>query len=163
MNLVYLALGSNIGDREGNLRAGIRGLTARSVAVLRCASLYSTEPKEVLDQPWFLNTVVEASTNLAPDELLRVCLDVETELGRIRNLDKGPRTLDIDIIFYANNIIRKPGLTIPHPSFSARRFVLVPLAEVAPDFIDPQSGRNIADLLNVCPDQAAVVLSGKCQ
>jgi 2-amino-4-hydroxy-6-hydroxymethyldihydropteridine diphosphokinase len=157
MTSVYLALGSNLGDREDYLRAGIRGLVARGVMPVRCASVYSTEPREVLDQPWFLNTVIEGNTDLNPEELLRVCLDVEKENQRIRQITKGPRTLDIDIIFYGSDIVRKPGLTIPHPSFSARRFVLVPLAEIAPNFIDPLSGKAIKQLLESCPDQSDVL------
>ena len=157
MTLVYLALGSNLGDREDYLGAGIRGLAARGVVPVRCASVYSTEPREVLDQPWFLNTVIEANTDLNPEELLRVCLDVEKENQRIRKTRKGPRTLDIYIIFYGSDIVRKPELTIPHPSFSARRFVLVPLAEIAPKFIDPLSGKTIQQLLESCPDQSGVL------
>jgi len=157
MTSVYLALGSNLGDRKDCLRAGIRGLAARGVVPVCCASVYSTEPREVLDQPWFLNTVIEANTDLNPEELLRVCLDVEKENQRIRKTKKGPRTLDIDIIFYGSDIVRKPGLTIPHPSFSARRFVLVPLAEIAPKFIDPLSGKTIKQLLESCPDQSGVL------
>src|SRR5262245_26469930 len=111
---VYLALGSNLGDREGYLRAGIRGLAARGVHNMHGASIYATEPLEVLDQPWFLNTVVRGETGLDADQLLRVCLEVEQESGRVRATAKGPRTLDIDIIFYGNDIIRKPGLSIPH-------------------------------------------------
>src|SRR5215510_7929071 len=157
MASVYLALGSNLGHRHDHLRAGIRGLAARGVVPIRCASLYSTEPREVLDQPWFLNTAIEANTDLNPEELLRVCLDVEKENQRIRQTTKGPRTLDIDIIFYSSDIVRKPGLTIPHPSFSERRFVLVPLAEIAPNFIDPLSGKTIKQLLESCQDRSAVL------
>ena len=157
MTSVYLALGSNLGDRKDYLRAGIRGLAARGVVPVRSASVYSTEPHEVLDQPWFLNTVIEANTDLNPEELLRVCLDVEKENQRIRKTRKGPRTLDIDIIFYGSDIVCKPGLTIPHPSFSARRFVLVPLAEIAPNFIDPLSGKTIEQLLEACPDRSGVL------
>jgi 2-amino-4-hydroxy-6-hydroxymethyldihydropteridine diphosphokinase len=109
MTTVYLALGSNLGNREEYLRAGIRGLTARGVDIVRCASVYSTEPREVQDQPWFLNTAVEANTQLFAHELLRACLEVEEESHRKRNIAKGPRTLDIDIIFYGTQIIRKPG------------------------------------------------------
>jgi len=157
MTSVYLALGSNLGDREDHLRAGIRDLAARGVMPVRCASVYSTEPREVVDQPWFLNTVIEGNTDLNPEELLRVCLDVEKDNQRMRQTTKGPRTLDIDIIFYGSDIVRKPGLTIPHPSFSARRFVLVPLAEIAPNFIDPLSGKTIKQLLESCPDQSGVL------
>ena len=124
--------------------------------MIRCASLYSTEPREVLDQPWFLITVLEASTALTPDELLRTCLEVEQENLRTRDMNKGPRTLDIDILFYGNEIIRKPGLSIPHPAFFARRFVLTPLAELAPGFVDPSSGKTIRQLVDACHDVATV-------
>jgi 2-amino-4-hydroxy-6-hydroxymethyldihydropteridine diphosphokinase len=161
MNRIYLALGSNLGDREGYLRAGIRGLAARGIDLIRAASVYCTEPREVLDQPWFLNTVLEANTNLGSDELLHACLDVEKENHRTRDTTKGPRTLDIDIIFYGNTIIRKPGLTIPHASFSARRFVLAPLAEIAPNFVDPLSGKSIQQLLELCADKSVVELASR--
>jgi len=159
---VYIALGSNLGSREDYLRSAVRGLVDRHVDVTRIASLYSTSPREVLDQPWFLNTVIEGDTNLAPDELLSACLEIEKANHRVRDAAsiKGPRTLDIDIIFYGNEIIRTPALTVPHPSFSVRRFVLVPLAEITPDFVDPRSGRTITDLLESCPDQGEVLRAG---
>jgi 2-amino-4-hydroxy-6-hydroxymethyldihydropteridine diphosphokinase len=159
MNRVYLALGSNLGDREQYIRSGIRSLGTQGIDIVRCASVYSTEPREVLDQPWFLNTALEANTDLVPAELLRVCLDIEKQNHRRRDTIKGPRTLDIDIIFYGDLIIRQPGLTIPHPSFSSRRFVLAPLAEIAPDFVDPVSGKTIRDLLLLCNDQLVVALA----
>ena len=156
MKRVYLGLGSNIGDREQYLRAGLQGLAAHGIDILRCASVYSTEPREVVDQPWFLNTVLEANTDLDPEALLRACLEVEAENQRTRDTNKGPRTLDIDIIFYGSEVIRKQGLTIPHPSFSDRRFVLAPLAEIAPGLLDPLSGRTIRDFLEACADTATV-------
>jgi 2-amino-4-hydroxy-6-hydroxymethyldihydropteridine diphosphokinase len=159
----YLALGSNLGDREKYLRSGIRGLANRGVETIRSASLYSTAPREILDQPWFLNTVIEANTTLGPEDLLATCLAVEQENQRIRSRAKGPRTLDIDIIFYGSEIIRQTGLTIPHPSFSFRRFVLAPLAEIAPDFVDPLSRKAVAQLFAVCPDRAEVYLIGPLQ
>ena len=153
---IYLALGSNLGDRESFLRAAVLGLSSRGVEVLKCASIYSTAPRDVLDQPWFLNTVVEANTSLEADGLLETCLAVEKENLRKRDTSKGPRTLDIDIIFYGNEIIRKPGLVVPHPRFAARRFVLEPLAEIAADFVDPASRKTIRELLDATPDTAEV-------
>jgi 2-amino-4-hydroxy-6-hydroxymethyldihydropteridine diphosphokinase len=158
MECVYLALGSNLGDREEYLRAGMRGLLHRGIDIVKSAAIYSTEPLEVLDQPWFLNTVVEVKTTLAPEELLVRCLDVEKQNDRIRDARKGPRTLDIDVIFYGNVILHNPHLTIPHPSFAARRFVLVPLTEIAPDFVDPLSGKTIQRLLAECTDPSTVEL-----
>jgi 2-amino-4-hydroxy-6-hydroxymethyldihydropteridine diphosphokinase len=157
MEPVYLALGSNLGDREGYLRAAGRGLAARGIEIVRSASVYSTEPREVLDQPWFLNTVLQVSTDLGPTELLRICLQIEEKNNRRRDTAKGPRTIDIDIIFYGNRIIRNPGLAIPHPRFSARRFVLLPLTEIAAAFVDPLSGRTIRQLFEICDDPATVV------
>ena len=154
--IVYLALGSNLGDRQAYLRAAVAGLQTRAIDIVRCAGLYSTEPREVLDQPWFLNTAVEAKTVLSPDELLTACLAVEKQNNRTREQLKGPRTLDIDVLFYGGEIVRKPGLTIPHPGLSGRRFVLEPLAEIAADFVDPVSRRTIRQLLDACPDRATV-------
>jgi 2-amino-4-hydroxy-6-hydroxymethyldihydropteridine diphosphokinase len=115
-----------------------------------------------MDQPWFLNTVVEGETSLAPEELLSACLEIERENHRVRDAAaiKGPRTLDIDIVFYGGEIIRRPGLIVPHPCFSARRFVLVPLAEIAPGFVDPRSGKTVMGLLQDCPDDGEVRRAG---
>jgi len=156
MESVFLALGSNIGAREEYLRAAIRDLSTRGIDLVRAAPVYSTQPLEVFDQPWFLNTVLEVRTDLNPDELLRMCLDVEKQNHRVREALKGPRTLDIDIIFYGNSRVRKPGLTIPHPGLASRRFVLAPLAEIAPDFVDPVSGKTVQELLATCPDRSSV-------
>ncbi len=160
---IFLALGSNLEKREGYLQSGIRGLANLGIDIVRCASLYSTEPRDVLDQPRFINTAVEAATVLSPDELLSACLEVEKENQRTRHATKGPRTLDIDIIFYGNEIVQTGRLIIPHPRFAARRFVLVPLAEIAPQFIDPVSGKTIATLLERCPDRGDVRLAGTLQ
>jgi len=154
--LVYLALGSNVGDREQYIHAAIQGLSDRDVQIIRCAAIYLTEPREILNQPRFLNTVLEGSTSLDPDQLLKVCLEVEEVNLRTRDISKGPRTLDIDIIFFGREIIRKHGLEIPHPRFSKRRFVLEPLAEIAPEFVDPVSGKTIRQLLQEVSDPARV-------
>lgn len=154
--LVYLALGSNLGDREAYLEAALRGLTRRGMEIVKRAPIYSTEPKEITDQPWFLNTAVSANTPLDPGRLLAACLEIEAESGRTRAGSKGPRTLDIDIIFYGNLIISEPGLIVPHPRFAERRFVLMPLVDLAPEFVDPVSGKTIRRLLSDCADESAV-------
>jgi len=153
---VYLALGSNLGDRERYIRAGILGLATHQIQIVRQASIYSTEPREILDQPWFINTAIETATELQPHDLLHICLEVERANLRVRDTAKGPRTLDIDIIFYGSEIIHDPGLTIPHPNFSTRRFVLAPLVEIAPDFVDPVSRKTLRELFQACGDQAQV-------
>ena len=153
---IYLALGSNLGDREGYLKSAIDGLSRRDIRILRSASVFSTEPREVLDQPWFLNTVLEGDTLLAPEELLDACLAVEQENDRKRDTSKGPRTIDIDIIFYGSEIIQTTALTVPHPEFAKRRFVLQPLAEVAGGFTDPVSRKTVGELLESCRDKAVV-------
>src|SRR5688572_618614 len=153
---IYLALGSNLGDREGYLKSAIDGLSRRDIRILRSASVFSTEPREVLDQPWFLNTVLEGDTLLAPEELLDACLAVEQENDRKRDTSKGPRTIDIDIIFYGSEIIQTTALTVPHPEFANRRFVLQPLAEIAGGFTDPVSRKTVGELLESCRDKAVV-------
>jgi 2-amino-4-hydroxy-6-hydroxymethyldihydropteridine diphosphokinase len=154
--IVYLALGSNIGDRESHLKGAIRGLSNRGIEIMQSASIYSTEPKDVEDQPWFLNTIIKINTSLQPGELLETCLAVEKENARVRDGIKGPRTLDIDIIFYGMQVIRGPDLVVPHPRFRERRFVLEPLAEIAPDFVDPSSGKAVRQLLQETLDNTKV-------
>jgi 2-amino-4-hydroxy-6-hydroxymethyldihydropteridine diphosphokinase len=161
MDPVYLALGSNLGNRKEFLQAGVQGLVAHGIDIIQCASIYSTEPLEIREQPWFLNTVLQATTVFEPAQLMQACLEVEKENQRTRQIAKGPRTLDIDIVFYGSRIIHETGLTIPHPSFSSRRFVLTPLAEIAPDFTDPLSGKTIRQLLEICPDASSVNWIGK--
>ncbi len=158
MAVTFLSLGSNLGDRELYLKKGIEGLAQHRIDVRRVASVYETEPKEVSGQPWFLNTVVEATTGLSPRELLTACLDIELQNKRVRTAEKSARSLDIDILFYDDRIIHEPNLTIPHPRYSQRKFVLVPLAEIAPGRVDPETGRTISELLESCLDTAEVRL-----
>ena len=153
---IYLGLGSNIGDREGQLRAAVTALAEREVAVRRSAALYATEPRDFEDQPWFLNTVIEVRTLLEPEALLQQCLDIEKIAGRVRDRSKGPRPIDIDILFYRDRLIDQPDLIVPHPRYRERRFVLIPLAELAPDLSDPVCGLTMQQLLDLCPDTGEV-------
>lgn len=146
MKTVYLGLGSNVGDREAMLQAALSELQAGGVRVARVSSVYATEPMERLDQRWFLNLVAEAQTDLFPMQLLARIGTIEKELGRKRIVANGPRTIDIDILFYGNSVVKTPSLTIPHPRFAQRRFVLAPMAELAPDFRDPISRRPMREL-----------------
>ena len=152
-----LGLGSNVGDRRSRLQRAIEGLAAGGLEVLQASSLYLTEPVDYPDQPWFLNQALLVRTRLAPYPLLACCLEVEESLGRRRRLPKGPRTLDVDILLYADRILGDPKLTIPHPRFHLRRFALAPAAEIAADWTHPRLGLSLAGLLERCRDPAQVV------
>ncbi len=147
MKTVYLGLGSNVGDRESNLREALERLKAERIRVLRRSSLYETEPQDLRDQPWFLNAVVEAETDLFPRQLLGCTQNIEREMGRQRGTPKGPRNIDIDILFYGRTVIHTPELETPHPRIAQRRFVLEPLAEIAPELRHPVSGKTAREML----------------
>lgn len=147
MKLVYLGLGSNLGDRQANLDQAMERLQQEGVIILRRSSLYETEPRDFLDQPWFLNMVVEVETRLFPRRLLAAIQRIESSMGRRRVIAKGPRLIDIDILFYQRCIINLENLTIPHPGISERRFVLEPLAELAPDLLYPGTKEQVSSLL----------------
>ncbi len=153
MKTVFLALGSNIGDREANLRDAVKRLEASEIRIVRRSSLYETAPRELLDQPWFLNAVVEAETSLFPLQLLARIRQVERDMGRRRLTPKGPRNIDIDILFYGRSAIDAPELEVPHPRLAQRRFVLEPLAEIAPDFRHPLTGKTANEMLAVLEPQ----------
>ena len=155
---VFLGLGSNVGDREANLRAALRGLEARGFRVTALSSLYLTEPVDAPPQEWFLNAVAGGETALSPEALLRACLDTERALGRVRDVPRGPRTIDLDLLLYGDEVRDTPGLTLPHPRMHERRFVLVPLVEIAPGARHPVLGLTAAEMLRRCPDRSQVVL-----
>jgi 2-amino-4-hydroxy-6-hydroxymethyldihydropteridine diphosphokinase len=146
MTPVAIALGSNLGDRERNLRAATERLAA-CVSNLRISSLHETEPVGVGEQPPFLNAAAAGTTDMSADALLAELLAIEQRLGRERPYSGAPRTLDLDLILYNSLVVEEPGLTVPHPRFRERRFVLAPLAEVAADWIDPVTGKTVRELL----------------
>jgi 2-amino-4-hydroxy-6-hydroxymethyldihydropteridine diphosphokinase len=150
---VYLSLGSNIGDREGNLRDAIARLRNSGIEVARVSSVYETDPVDYLDQPAFLNLVVEADTSLFPMQLLARIHRIESLMGRKRIVAKGPRTIDIDILLFGSFLITTDRLMIPHPRMMERRFVLQPLLEISPSLRMPGSRRAIAELLAAAPPQ----------
>ena len=153
--IVYISLGSNVGDRAANLNSAIEQLQALG-KIEKVSSFYETEPVEVENQPWFLNCAVKLDTEKMPKQLLAGILDVEQEMGRRRTQKKGPRAIDIDILLFGNSIIDTKGLTIPHPAMHERRFVLEPLAEIAPDVRHPVFKRTIRELRDALPPGQAV-------
>jgi 2-amino-4-hydroxy-6-hydroxymethyldihydropteridine diphosphokinase len=154
--IAWIGLGSNVGDRADALARAAGRLEAAGLRVVARSSIYRTEPVDVLDQPEFLNQALAVRTTLDPRALLAVCLDVERSMGRVRRRDKGPREIDLDLLVHGDTVLDEPGLQIPHPRLHLRRFVLVPLAEIAPDLVHPALKTTIEALLERCPDRSAV-------
>lgn len=154
-DVVYLSLGANLGDRAASLNAAIERLSSLG-KVVSVSDFYETEPMEVRDQPWFLNCAVKLETEKAAAEVLTGILDIESSMGRHRIQKKGPRTIDIDILLFGPSVIETKGLTVPHPAMHERRFVLEPLAEIAPYAIHPALHRTVKDLLDSLPPGQAV-------
>src|SRR6266446_19865 len=152
---VYLSLGSNLGDRSANLRAAIERL-GKAGAIRSVSGFYETEPVEFRDQPWFLNCVVALETSDPPEALLQRALAIEQEMGRLRMKEKGPRSIDIDILLFGDRVVEERGLKIPHPAMHQRRFVLEPLAEIAPEALHPLFKKTIRELLHELPEGQAV-------
>jgi 2-amino-4-hydroxy-6-hydroxymethyldihydropteridine diphosphokinase len=153
---VYLGLGSNLGDREGHLERGLAALSARGVHLTAVSSIYETEPVGGPAQGPYLNLVAAGETSLAPEALMRAALEAEAEAGRVRTVRNAPRTLDVDILFHGDLLLRTDALTLPHPRLHERRFVLAPLAELAPSLRHPALGQTVAELLAACPDHSRV-------
>jgi len=154
--LVYLSLGSNLGDRAANLRAAIAALPSANFNVQKVSSFYETEPVDYLDQPWFLNCVVAGETDSQPIDLLRSLRAIESQLGSKKAFAKGPRLLDIDILLFGNQSLDTSEFQSPHPRMLERKFVLAPLAEIAPQLKLPQWTGNVSDLLAQTPDNSRV-------
>ena len=154
--LIYLSLGSNLGDRAANLERAIDALSAIGARVLRRSSIYETEPVDFLAQPWFLNCVVVAETSLEPRQLLEQLQGIERKLGSRKLVPRGPRIIDLDVLFYETAVIHEAGIEIPHPRMAERRFVLVPLAELAPELRHPVLCKTAAELLAATQDRSAV-------
>jgi len=154
-NLVYLSLGSNMGDRAENLKTAIGHLRTLG-EVVAVSSFYETEPVEFTAQAWFLNCVVALDTEKTPRGLLQSIFEIEQQMGRRRTQKKGPRIIDIDILLFGNLIVEDLGLTIPHPAMHERRFVLEPLADIAPDAQHPLLKRTMEELSEALPPGQAV-------
>jgi 2-amino-4-hydroxy-6-hydroxymethyldihydropteridine diphosphokinase len=143
--IVYLGLGSNLGDREENLRQALTLLSAR-VDLEEVSAIYESEPVGYKEQPLFLNLVCRITIDLTPDKLLRLVKDIEGKMDRVSSFPNAPRIIDIDILFYDNRVTETVDLTIPHPRLQDRAFVLVPLADIAPNLVHPRLGQSIARL-----------------
>ena len=155
-HLAYLSLGSNLGDRETHLRDGIQRLRVVG-RVQSTSSLYETQPVEFTDQPWFLNYAVALETSSTPTQLMQQLLEIERAMGRRRLQKKGPRTIDLDVLLFGDVVVNTAELTIPHPAMQDRRFVLEPLAEIAPDAIHPVLKKTVRELLSELPAGQSVL------
>jgi 2-amino-4-hydroxy-6-hydroxymethyldihydropteridine diphosphokinase len=153
---VFLLLGSNLGDRLQVLAAAREAIGEQAGSIVTQSAIYETAPWGITDQPAFLNQVIEISTSLLPEDLLRIILNIEHDLGRVRYERWGARVIDIDILYFGQTVMDSARLTLPHPRIQDRRFVLAPLAEIAPRFLHPLLQKTSSKLLEECPDTSAV-------
>jgi 2-amino-4-hydroxy-6-hydroxymethyldihydropteridine diphosphokinase len=156
MNIVFLQLGSNLGDRELLLKDAITEIEDRVGNILECSKVYESTPWRVEGQENYLNQILKVKTTLLADEVLLVVLDIEKQLGRVRIEKWGERLIDIDIIFYNDSIIETPDLCVPHKHLHERMFVLTPLHNIAPEMVHPKYNKTIEELLNMCKDTELV-------
>lgn len=156
MRTIFLSLGSNIGDREKNLRMAIAALADAKVRVTRVSSFYETEPVDLREQPWFLNCVVQAETDALPVDLLHALRGIESRMGSKKLVAKGPRLIDLDILLYGEETINTPELQVPHRRMLLRKFVLVPLAEIAPSLTHASWKGSVSQLLAHLSDSSVV-------
>lgn len=157
MSIAYIGLGSNIGDKTSNLKKAIDELGRVSGnKVLAASSFYKTEPVGEVEQDWFINAAVKIETGLPPRELLKTLLDIERNLGRVREIKWGPRIIDLDILIYDDLVMEEEGLTIPHPCLHERGFVLTPLAEIAPAYVHPWLKKSVSDLLRLLKENKKI-------
>jgi 2-amino-4-hydroxy-6-hydroxymethyldihydropteridine diphosphokinase len=154
-DIAYLSLGSNVGDREGNLRQAIRALAGVG-PVKAVSSFYETEPVDFVDQAWFVNCAVAIESRVGPERMMAELLRVEREMGRERIQRRGPRIIDIDILMFGERIVDSPDLKIPHPAMQRRRFLLAPLADIAPEARHPLMNRTVRELLAELPEGQVV-------
>ena len=159
MTTAYIALGTNVGDREHNLREALRLLAEAGIHILKTSSIYETEPVDYLAQAWFLNAVLEAQTDLPALDLLHQLRSIESAMGSKKAFAKGPRLIDLDILLYGNDAIATPELEVPHPRMLERRFVLVPLGEIAPKLRHPSWPATAQQLLATLRDPSVVRLT----
>ena len=155
----YVALGSNLGDKEANLRRALELLEERGVEVVKTSSFICTEPYGVTDQPQFLNGVCEVRTSLVPLALLHTLLEIEQEMGRVRLRHWGERNIDLDLLLYEDVVLDTEELKLPHPDMQNRDFVLLPLAEIAPELVHPILQKSIEELSNLYISKRAVIFS----
>ncbi|MCF2490498.1 2-amino-4-hydroxy-6-hydroxymethyldihydropteridine diphosphokinase [Dyadobacter sp. CY347] len=153
---IFLSLGSNLGDRQAVLASAREQIAKRVGPITSESSIYETEPWGLVDQPAFLNQVIRVETELAPEEVLRFILDIEHELGRLRYERWGARVIDIDLLYYNALVLDTARLTLPHPRLQDRLFNLIPLNEIAPEFLNPLLNKTSLELLEMCSDNGVV-------